>query len=115
MLRRCLTALPASRSPLSAFPRSGLLGPSLARYFAEKSGTVKFFNAEKGFGFIESEGQDYFIHYTNIESSGFRSLADGEEVEFDLEMDEKKGKQMAVRVTGPGGAQVKGSQRQDQY
>merc|ERR1711920_1076880 len=83
-----------------------------ARFFADHRGVVKFFNPERGFGFITSEGQDYFVHYTGIESTGgFRSLGDGEDVEFDLE-DDNKGKKRAVRVTGPNGAPVKGSERQ---
>merc|ERR1719491_2014530 len=82
------------------------------RDFGERSGIVKFFNPERGFGFIESEGQDYFVHYTGIEGSGFRSLGDGEEVDFDIEVE--KGKECAVRVTGPGGAPVKGSARERQ-
>merc|ERR1719188_2764135 len=81
------------------------------RTFGSKSGIVKFFNPERGFGFIESEGKDYFAHYTGIEGSGFRSLGDGEEVEFDVEV-EASGKERAVRVTGPGGASVKGSTRE---
>ena len=80
------------------------------RCFGDKTGSVKFFDAQRGFGFIESEGQDYFVHYTGIESQGgFRSLADGEEVEFDVEEDVKSGKPKAVRVTGIGGAPVRGS------
>ncbi len=49
------------------------------------SGTVKFFNAEKGFGFISQEqGQDVFVHYSNIQASGYRSLEEGQRVEFDI-------------------------------
>ena len=85
-----------------------------AKWFGAKSGTVKFFNAEKGFGFIEHNGEDFFVHFSGIDGSGFRSLAEGEEVEFDTEPDpENPDKQKAVNVTGPGGAQVKGAPRQD--
>jgi CspA family cold shock protein len=46
-------------------------------------GTVKWFNAEKGFGFIAVDGgADVFVHYSAIESSGFRSLDEGQRVEF---------------------------------
>ena len=49
------------------------------------TGTVKFFNAEKGFGFISrEEGDDVFVHYSNIEGGGYRSLAEGQRVEFDV-------------------------------
>ena len=48
-------------------------------------GTVKWFNDAKGFGFIEHEsGKDIFIHYSVIESDGYKTLKDGEEVEYEL-------------------------------
>jgi len=76
------------------------------------TGTVKFFDAQKGFGFINSGGEeDYFVHFSAIKSDGFKSLAEGEEVEFDLEEDPRKGGQRAANVTGPGGAPVKGGPR----
>ncbi len=49
------------------------------------TGTVKFFNNEKGFGFISREqGDDVFVHYSNIQGSGYRSLEEGQRVEFDV-------------------------------
>ena len=49
------------------------------------TGTVKFFNAEKGFGFISREGgEDVFVHYSNIQADGYRSLDEGQKVEFDV-------------------------------
>ena len=49
------------------------------------SGTVKWFNDAKGFGFITSEtGEDLFVHFTAIQGGGFRSLAEGAAVEFDV-------------------------------
>ncbi len=49
-------------------------------------GTVKWFSAEKGFGFIAVDGQeqDVFVHHSAIESQGFRTLAEGQKVEFDV-------------------------------
>ncbi|TNJ65680.1 cold shock domain-containing protein [Paenibacillus hemerocallicola] len=47
-------------------------------------GTVKWFNAEKGYGFIRSdEGEDLFVHFSAIQGEGFKSLDEGQEVEFD--------------------------------
>ena len=63
-------------------------------------GTVKWFNDAKGFGFIAQEGgKDVFVHFSAIEASGFRSLAEGDSVEFDI-VEGPKGLQ-AANVTIP--------------
>jgi CspA family cold shock protein len=58
---------------------------------ARVSGTVKWFNDAKGFGFITPENgeKDCFVHHTAIESDGFRSLAEGERVEFEIVQGQK--------------------------
>lgn len=62
-------------------------------------GTVKWFNAEKGYGFITSgEGQDVFVHYSSIEMSGFRVLEEGQQVEFTVGTGQKGPQAEAVRV-----------------
>ena len=63
-----------------------------------KNGTVKWFNSEKGFGFITSEeGNDVFVHFSQINKEGFKTLEEGERVSFEV-VDGEKGPQ-AVNVT----------------
>ena len=63
------------------------------------TGTVKFFNSEKGFGFISREqGDDVFVHFSNIQSSGYRSLEEGQRVEFDVAPGRKGEEAQNVRV-----------------
>lgn len=61
-------------------------------------GTVKWFNAEKGFGFISTEnGQDVFAHFSTIQTNGFKTLEEGQKVAFDVE-EGQRGPQ-AVNIT----------------
>lgn len=79
------------------------------------SGRVKWFNWNKGFGFITVDGSDeeVFVHQSNIDSDGFRSLYENESVEFDLVVGED-GKKKAFHVTGPDGQPPRGAHNQTQ-
>lgn len=75
-------------------------------------GTVKWFDTMKGYGFIKpnnEDEEDVFVHQTAIQTEGFRSLADGEAVEYQLELDPKSGRRKAAQVTGPNGEAVQGA------
>lgn len=72
---------------------------------ARLKGTVKWFNDTKGFGFISPDdgGEDLFVHQSSIKADGFRSLAEGEVVEFAISEGDD-GRTKAVDVTGPDGS-----------
>ena len=64
-------------------------------------GTVKWFNAEKGYGFItnDASGEDVFVHYSSIVSEGYKSLNEGQKVTFDMESDPRDSRKLrAVNV-----------------
>ena len=65
------------------------------------NGTVKWFNAQKGFGFITNaaDGEDVFVHYSSIQTDGFKTLQEGQSVTFDTEADPRDSKKVrAVNV-----------------
>ena len=65
-----------------------------------KVGTVKWFNGQKGFGFIAPDdgSKDVFVHISAVERAGMGDLREGQKVEFDLEADPKSGKQAAANL-----------------
>mmetsp|Transcript_17610 Transcript_17610/g.48002 ORF Transcript_17610/g.48002 Transcript_17610/m.48002 type:complete len:172 (-) Transcript_17610:164-679(-) len=89
---------------------------SMAAWFSSEAskgdGFVKWYDTTKGFGFITpSDGtDDIFVHHSAIHATGFRSLAEGEPVEYEFQEEEKGRK--ASRVTGPDGHFVQGAPRQ---
>jgi cold shock CspA family protein len=95
-------------------PQTSSVFPALVRFFADNStihkGTVKWFDVTKGFGFVVPDDgtPDVFVHQTAIFKDGFRSLAEGEPVEYKLTT-KGNGRTQAVEVTGPNGAYVKGT------
>eukprot|EP00560_Eucampia_antarctica_P009833 CAMPEP_0197831276 /NCGR_PEP_ID=MMETSP1437-20131217/8901_1 /TAXON_ID=49252 ORGANISM="Eucampia antarctica, Strain CCMP1452" /NCGR_SAMPLE_ID=MMETSP1437 /ASSEMBLY_ACC=CAM_ASM_001096 /LENGTH=128 /DNA_ID=CAMNT_0043434131 /DNA_START=87 /DNA_END=473 /DNA_ORIENTATION=+ len=97
-----------SFSPSSVFSNSKV--GTTTSLEERRAGTVKWFNTQKGFGFIvpdDGEG-DVFVHQTSITTEGFRSLADGEKVEFETITDDN-GKTKADDVTGPDREAVQGA------
>lgn len=77
-----------------------LIGPDAQeKQIKVTTGTVKFFNAEKGFGFISREqGDDVFVHFSNIQGEGYKSLDEGQRVEFDVAPGRKGEEAQNVRV-----------------
>ena len=65
-----------------------------------QTGTVKFFNIQKGFGFIAPDdgSKDVFVHISAVERSGMNDLREGQKVEFEVETDRKSGKQAATNL-----------------
>ena len=62
------------------------------------TGTVKFFNAQKGYGFISrDDGADVFVHFSNIEGNGYRSLEEGQQVEFEIGQGRKGDEALKVK------------------
>lgn len=65
------------------------------------TGTVKFFNNDKGYGFITQEnGPDVFVHFSNIEGEGYKTLEEGQKVEFEVAPGRKGDEATGVRVVG---------------
>ena len=64
------------------------------------TGTVKFFNSTKGFGFIQPDtgGADVFVHISAVERAGMRTLTEGQKLSFDIEADRRSGKSAAVNL-----------------
>jgi CspA family cold shock protein len=64
------------------------------------TGTVKFFNASKGFGFIVQDGggPDVFVHVSTVERAGMRGLVEGQKITFDIEADRRSGKSAATNL-----------------
>jgi len=92
----CRNCFDARKGSAGREPRSGARGaPRPAGEGGRLQGTVKWFNETKGFGFIQADsGEDVFVHFSSIQGDGFRTLTEGERVEFDV-VEGPKGKQAA--------------------
>jgi len=67
------------------------------------TGTVKFYNTNKGFGFIQPDdgSKDVFVHATALEAAGMRGLVEGQKISFDIQADRRSGKQAAANLRTP--------------
>ena len=67
------------------------------------TGTVKWFNEQKGYGFIQPDqgGKDVFVHISAVERLGMRGLAEGQKVSYDVEADRRSGKESRRLISGP--------------
>lgn len=82
----CDGIFPGLQSPLDG----SVPGPSQVKEETLAQGTVKWFSNEKGFGFIEREGEDdVFVHHSKITMDGYRTLVEGQKVEFDVVQGDK--------------------------
>ncbi len=66
----------------------------------EQTGTVKWFNDDKGYGFIQPDdgGNDVFVHISAVNDSGLQGLKDGQKISFEVQVDEKRGKSSAANL-----------------
>jgi cold shock CspA family protein len=109
---RTSSSLAALAGRRAAAPTPALSFAAFRLFSARVTGTVKWFDPKKGFGFIEpADGSDdVFVHFSAIQTDGFKSLGDGEAIEFEV-IEEDGGKRRAQDVTGVDGAPVQGSSR----
>ena len=105
-------------SKTTTLPQSSFFAAT-SRLFSDEAaekmkGSVKWFDAKKGFGFLvpDDGSPDVFVHHSSIHASGFRSLGEGEVVEFEV-ITEPNGKSKAIHVTGPNGDYVQGAPRRE--
>uniref|UniRef100_A0A7S3V9B2 CSD domain-containing protein n=1 Tax=Chaetoceros debilis TaxID=122233 RepID=A0A7S3V9B2_9STRA len=112
-----LIVIAAAISSAAAFAPMSSSGRMATAVFDVKTGEVKWFDTTKGFGFIKPTdgGDDVFVHQTVIKADGFRSLAEGEPVEYTTEEDQN-GRIKAASCTGPDDSNVQGApKKEDDY
>src|SRR5215207_1079182 len=85
--------------PAPTLGRGSLLHPAVKGH-TMATGTVKWFNEQKGYGFIQPDqgGKDVFVHISAVERSGMRGLAEGQKVSYDVEADRRTGKESATNL-----------------
>lgn len=97
-LKRSLTTFPTKdRQPSCGFLRMAI---HVTKGFVMSTGTVKWFNSTKGFGFIQPDdgGQDVFVHISAVERAGMRDLQEGQKISYEMVQDRRSGKMAADQL-----------------
>jgi CspA family cold shock protein len=83
-----------------AFPNGRGIDVLLSKEVPVAIGTVKWFNAHKGFGFIQPDGggQDVFVHISAVDRAGMNGLVEGQKISYEIEVDRRKGKSSATQL-----------------
>ena len=86
--------------PAPALGHGSLMHPAVKGHPTMATGTVKWFNEQRGYGFIQPDqgGKDVFVHISAVERSGMRGLAEGQKVSYDVEADRRTGKESATNL-----------------
>jgi CspA family cold shock protein len=95
------TRLPIHKRRLIGCPKGAVRIPTIVKdYLYMATGTVKWFNGTKGYGFIQPDegGADVFVHISAVERAGLRSLNEGQKITYELERDSRSGKMSAGQL-----------------
>jgi CspA family cold shock protein len=99
-LENTIAAVLALIEELRPSSDAALIHPAVKGHPTMATGTVKWFNEQKGYGFIQPDqgGRDVFVHISAVERSGMRGLAEGQKVSYDVEADRRTGKESATNL-----------------
>ncbi len=99
-LENTIAAVMALIEELRPFSGAALMHPAVKGHPTMATGTVKWFNEQKGYGFIQPDqgGKDVFVHISAVERSGMRGLTEGQKVSYEVEADRRTGKESAANL-----------------